>query len=311
MNGITQSPVYLELLDSGELAARVDAATAMLQPCRCCARQCKVSRLNGELGACKIGEQSIVYLYGPHMGEEDPIRGWQGSGTIFFSGCNLNCVYCQNFEISQQQKGEITSAKRLAEIMLELQDSGCHNVNLVSPSHVVPQILGALLIAAKFGLCIPIVYNSGGYDSLEMLQVLDGIIDIYMPDMKYANSSRAYELSGVPRYPQVNKSIVHEMYRQVGDLQINRNGLAERGLLIRHLVLPNNLSGTDQVVRFIAKEISSSTYTNIMGQYHPAYRAKEFPSINRRTNQFEYHRALDWAMRAGLWRMDDPQPSKF
>ncbi len=305
MNGIIRSPSYLELLATGEFTRRVKSAQSMLSPCRCCARQCKIDRLNGKLGICQIGASAIVHSYGAHSGEEDPIRGWAGSGTIFFSGCNLQCVFCQNHQISQTQHGEIVNAEQLAAIMLELQDAGCHNINLVSPSHVGPQILAAIYQATQSGLCIPIVYNSGGFDSMEMLHLLDGIIDIYMPDMKYANSNLALEFSRVPNYPRVNKEIVREMHRQVGDLQINRYGLAERGLLIRHLVLPENIAGTDKIVRFIAGQISSATYINIMSQYHPAYQAEVHPPLDRTASQFEFHRALDWAMRAGLWRLDD------
>jgi putative pyruvate formate lyase activating enzyme len=239
------------------------------------------------------------------MGEEAVLRGWRGSGTIFFTGCNLKCQFCQNYDISQQDHGEPVEPEQLAAMMLELQALGCHNVNLVSPSHVVPQILTAVLIAAAAGLRLPLVYNSGGYDSMGMLRLLDGIADIYMPDMKYADARIAQRYSGVSNYPQVNRVAVREMHRQVGDLVVDEQGLARRGLLVRHLVMPDNLAGTDRVVDFLAREISPHTYLNLMDQYRPAYRACEYPELDRRLTQEEWTIAVRSAQKAGIDRLDD------
>jgi putative pyruvate formate lyase activating enzyme len=252
-----------------------------------------------------------VSSYGAHLGEEDPLRGWQGSGTIFFTRCNLRCQYCQNHDISQTDEGDEVTAETLAAIMLRLQASGCHNINLVSPSHVVPQIMAAVLIAAEAGLGLPLVYNTGGYDSLELLRLLDGVVDIYMPDMKYADAAIAERYSKVPNYPAVNQAAVREMHRQVGDLQIDENGLAVRGLLVRHLVLPHGLAGTEQVVRFLADEVSTATYLNLMDQYRPAYRAHEYRELNSCITREEYRAAVQMALDAGLYRLDERQMRMF
>jgi len=238
------------------------------------------------------------------MGEERPLSGWRGSGTIFFTRCNLRCQYCQNFDISQTSNGEELEPQDLANIMLNLQSYGCHNINLVSPTHVVPQILAAIVIAAQIGLHLPFVYNTGGYDSLVMLKLLDGIIDIYMPDIKYANANVALRYSKIRNYPQVNQAAVREMYRQVGDLHLDENNIATRGLLVRHLVLPNNLAGTAMVVRFISEEISTNTYLNLMDQYHPCYNARLYPRINRSITTQEYQAAIQMAHSAGMNRLD-------
>jgi len=297
-------PAYLKLLESGELNRRVTEAYQHLESCDLCAWKCGVNRRAGELGVCRTGEKARVSSYGPHFGEEAPLRGWGGSGTIFFARCNLRCQYCQNYEISQTDSGVEVEPEDLAEIMLRLQALGCHNINLVSPSHVVAQILAAVLIAAQAGLRLPLVYNTGGYDSMESLHLLDGVIDIYMPDMKYADPEIAKRYSRIPDYPRVNQAAVREMYRQVGDLQIDNNGIAVRGLLVRHLVLPNNLAGTEEIVNFLAKEISPNTYLNIMAQYYPTYRAHLYPEINRRITAEEYQAAIRAAHRAGLYRLD-------
>jgi len=296
-------PTYLQL-PPGELQLRADEAYARMKSCDICARVCQVNRLEGELGVCKTGLQARVSSYGPHLGEEDPLRGWRGSGTIFFSRCNLRCQFCQNHDISQTDTGQEVSAEQLAAIMFALQTSGCHNINFVSPSHVVPQILSALALAAKAGLHVPLVYNTGGYDSLETLQLLDGIVDIYMPDMKYASGANAKKYSRAMDYPKVNRAAVKEMHRQVGDLQIDEKGIATRGLLIRHLVLPRNLAGTRQIVQFLADEISKDTYLNLMDQYHPAFNAGRYPELNRRITTKEFHAALQMAQEAGLTRLD-------
>jgi len=300
----TFKPAYLALLKTGELEQRVITAQERLARCELCALRCRANRIEDKRGGCRTGKLARISSYGAHMGEEYPLRGLYGSGTIFFSGCNLRCQYCQNFEISQSESGSEVDAKTLAAIMLELQSAGCHNINLVSPSHVVPQILSALLVAARAGLRLPLVYNTGGYDSLDTLHLLDGIIDIYMPDMKYANPQIARRYSKIISYPAVNQAAVREMHRQVGDLQVDEQGIAWRGLLVRHLVLPNHIAGTEQIVAFLAREISQDTYVNIMGQYHPAFQAHLYPSLNRPIKHEEYLEALQLAHQAGLKRLD-------
>jgi putative pyruvate formate lyase activating enzyme len=297
------NPAYLNL-SVVELQDRADAAFARMERCDLCARHCDTNRLAGSLGTCKTGVRARVASYGPHMGEELPLRGWRGSGTIFFARCNLRCEFCQNYDISQTDAGSEVTSQELAEIMLGLQSMGCHNINLVSPSHVVPQILAALPLAVRAGLRIPLVYNSGGYDALETLELLDGIVDIYMPDMKFANAGHAKKYSRALNYPQVNRTAVLEMYRQVGDLQTDDDGLATRGLLIRHLILPRNLAGTKQTLRFLANEISTNTYLNLMAQYHPAYNASRYPELNRRITTSEYNAAIRMAKDAGLQNLD-------
>jgi len=299
------TPVYLKL-SATELKKRADLARAHMEACDMCGRACGVDRLAGKPGVCKTGLQARVSSYGAHLGEENPLRGWSGSGTIFFAGCNLRCQYCQNYEISQPGAGEEVTAQQLADIMLALQKSGCHNINLVSPSHVVPQILEALVIAIQNGLTLPLVYNTGGYDSLEALSLLDGIVDIYMPDMKYASGMYAKKYSRAVDYPLVNRAAVLEMYRQVGDLQIEENGLATHGLLVRHLILPHYLAGTRKIMKFLANEISPQTYLNLMDQYHPAFNANRFPELNRRITPKEYQAALCMAQEEGLTRLDSP-----
>jgi putative pyruvate formate lyase activating enzyme len=304
-NEKTFEPAYLQLLRSGELQERIPRAYEHLSICDVCARNCKVDRRAGQVGVCRTGDRAKVSSHGPHLGEEDPLRGWHGSGTIFFTRCNLKCQFCQNSDISQADAGYEVEPEELASIMLELQVRGCHNINFVSPSHVVPQIMAAVLIAAEAGLRLPLVYNTGGYDSMAMLRLLDGVIDIYMPDMKYADAEIARRYSKVSNYAQVNQLAVREMHRQVGDLQINEAGLAVRGLLVRHLVLPENLAGTADIVQFLAIEISPNTYLNLMDQYRPAYKAHYFPELNRRITRSEYGAAVKMAWDAGLRRLDE------
>lgn len=299
---------YLSLYRSGELRDRVEAARSLLRNCRVCPRHCGVDRLNGELGKCRTPGGVMVSSYGPHFGEESPLVGRNGSGTIFFTNCNLRCVFCQNYSISQLGEGDKVSKEELACVMLSLQDKGCHNINLVSPTHVVPQILEAFEMAVKSGLQLPLVYNSGGYDSIETLRLLEGIVDIYMPDMKYSDEKNAEKLSGVENYPSINRAAVKEMHRQVGDLQINEDGIAQRGLLVRHLVLPHGLAGTKEVVNFLANEVSPDTYVNIMAQYHPCHKAFQFPSLSRRISAGEFQEAVTLARQAGLCRLDEPRP---
>jgi putative pyruvate formate lyase activating enzyme len=269
-----------------------------------CPRHCGVNRLAGESGKCHITRQAVISSYGPHFGEESPLVGRHGSGTIFFTYCNLRCVFCQNYTISQLGEGWAVDKEELAKMMLSLQAKGCHNVNLVSPTHVVPYILEALELAVGMGLYLPLVYNSGGYDSVETLELLDGIIDIYMPDMKYSNDKIAEQLSGIKDYPKINKAAIKEMHRQVGDLQLDEQGIAQRGLLVRHLVLPNRLAGTEEIVAFLAHEVSTNTYLNIMAQYHPCHKAFDIPQLSRPVSKQEFNEAIDLAHRQGLNRLD-------
>jgi putative pyruvate formate lyase activating enzyme len=303
-------PCYLSLSPE-ELVQRARTAFERMKNCDLCAHTCEIDRLGGELGTCKTGAQARVSSYGSHLGEEDPLRGWRGSGTIFFARCNLSCQFCQNHDISQSDAGQEVSPEQLATAMLTLQSNGCHNINLVSPSHVVPQSLGALALAAKAGLHLPLVYNSGGYDALETLQLLDGIVDIYMPDMKYASGVNSKKYSRAVDYPRINRAAVKEMHRQVGDLQVGENGLATRGLLVRHLVLPRDLAGTRQIVQFLADEISTNTYLNLMDQYRPAFNAGQHPELNRRITTKEYRAAVQMAKEAGLTRLDERKSFLF
>jgi putative pyruvate formate lyase activating enzyme len=296
-------PAYLSLWRSGELARRAERALEHLHACVLCARMCGVDR-TVRLGGCRTGRYARVASYGAHHGEEDPLRGWGGSGTIFFSWCNLRCIYCQNHDISQRPAGREVDAETLSAMMLSLQAEGCHNINLVSPSHVVAQILEALAIAVPAGLRLPLVYNTGGYDSPASLALLDGIVDTYMPDMKYSDRLIARGLSKIGNYPVMNRAAVKEMYRQVGDLQIDDQGIATRGLLVRHLVLPGGLSGTAEVVRFLAEEISPNTYLNLMDQYRPAFKARLHPVLRRGLTAQEFEAALAMAHQAGLHRLD-------
>jgi putative pyruvate formate lyase activating enzyme len=302
------TPTYLDLLRSGTLDARVEEALDHLKECDLCPRYCRVDRRDSIKGAlCHTGAQAVVHSYGPHHGEEDPLRGDHGSGTIFFSWCTLRCVYCQNWDISQKGIGREVSAEEIAGMMLELQVMGCHNINLVSPSHVVAQIIAAVAIAADKGMRLPLVYNTGGYDSPEALRLLDGIADIYMPDLKYSDPENARRYSRARDYVAVNRAAVKEMHRQVGDLVLDKNGIARRGLLVRHLVLPGDLAGTAEVMGFLAREVSMDTYVNLMDQYHPCYRADRYPPLDRTPTPEEYARALATARRAGLHRFDRPR----
>jgi putative pyruvate formate lyase activating enzyme len=260
------------------------------------------------MGKCHTAHLALVSSYGAHFGEEAPLVGENGSGTIFFTNCNLKCLFCQNYNISQLGDGTEVTKEELARIMLALQDKGCHNINFVSPTHVVPQILEALEIAINLGLRLPLVYNSGGYDSVKTLEILDGIIDIYMPDMKYSDEKTAEELSGIKNYPSINQSALREMHRQVGDLKIDKDGIAVRGLLIRHLVLPHGLAGTRETMKFIAEEISQTSYVNVMAQYHPCYKAFQVPQLARPLSKQELLAAIELAERAGLNRLDKLHP---
>lgn len=304
-------PRYLESLRTGTLARSAAEARRHLSACDLCARRCGIDRMRGVAGAaCRTGALAVVGSYGAHFGEETPLSGRRGSGTIFFAGCNMRCLYCQNWQLSWKNDGREVSSAELAEIMLRLQDDGCHNINLVSPSHVVAQILEALMIAAGRGLRLPLVYNTGGYDSPEALALLDGVIDIYMPDIKYGDSEAARKYSKVRDYVEANEAAVKEMHRQVGDLLLDDNGLAVRGLLVRHLVLPSDIAGSDRVLRFLADEISAHTYLNIMAQYRPQYRAGDKPELDRRPTWREVARVFELARRYGLHRLDDRAPAR-
>lgn len=283
-----------------ELVERAEKAKAQLKKCSLCPRGCGADRLSGKRGFCRGGRMARVSSYAPHFGEEPPLVGTGGSGTIFLAGCNLGCVFCQNHEISQEDDGIELEGEHLAKIMVYLQELGCHNINFVTPTHFVPQILEALVIARDLGLKIPLVYNCGGYESLETLKLLEGIFDIYMPDVKYGSEETALKYSNAPGYVECCQEALREMHRQVGDLKIE-NGLASRGLLIRHLVLPGGIAGTPSAVKFL-EGLSKDTYLNIMAQYHPAYKAVEYPEINRPIALMEYKDAVKQAVAVGLIR---------
>ncbi len=286
-----------------ELSERLEMALEILSNCELCPRKCHVNRLKSDKGFCKTGRNAVVSSYGPHFGEEKVLVGRFGSGTIFFTHCNMACVFCQNYDISQLGKGNEVSAQELADIMLELQGTGCHNINLVSPTHCVAQILEALLIAFEEGLKIPIVYNTGGYDSVDTLKLLDGIVNIYMPDIKYGDDETGNRYSQVPDYFTVAKKAVKEMHRQVGDLKTDDSGIAVKGLLARHLVLPGDLAGTEKVMEFLATEISTETFVNIMDQYRPLYMARQYPELSKSINRAEFQRAVKIAQRYGIRRI--------
>ncbi|MBI4685398.1 MAG: radical SAM protein [Nitrospirae bacterium] len=276
---------------------------AILKKCELCPRKCRVDRTAEETGFCRTGDKPFISSWGPHLGEESPLVGKYGSGTIFFGNCNLGCIFCQNYSLSHLGEGQEISFEKLASIMLELQDKDCHNINLVTPTHQVPMILRALEIAKGKGLSIPLVYNCGGYESLHVIEMLDGIVDIYMPDFKYSDPAMSLKYSDAGDYPEIAKAVIKEMHRQVGDLIIE-NGVSNKGLLVRHLVLPEKIAGTEGVVKFIAEEISKNTYINIMDQYHPCFRAFDHPPLNRRITAKEYKEAIKIALDAGLKRID-------
>jgi len=292
-------PSYLNLNEK-ELDKRIEKAYKLLSPCQVCPRNCKVNRLKGEQGFCRSGEEVIVSSYNAHFGEEPPLVGNFGSGTIFFTNCNLKCVYCQNYPISQLGNGNKVSLEDLAKIMLALQKRKCHNINLVTPTHFVPQILKSIKSAIKMGLHIPIVYNTSGYEAVKTLKLLSGIVDIYLPDARYADNEIAKKYSSAPHYFEKMKEALKEMHRQVGDLVVNKDGVARSGLIIRHLVLPEGLSGTRKIMHFIAREISPHTYISLMAQYFPAYQASQFPPLSRRINRGEYRETLQAFKEEGL-----------
>ncbi len=301
---------YLHLHESGELTERVEHGLEMLRSCRVCPRDCDVNRLEDQKAVCLTGRHAVVASAFPHFGEEDCLRGHRGSGTIFFANCNLKCVFCQNYDISQKPAGKSVTPEELAWMMLELQGLGCHNINFVTPEHVVPQIVEALPYAIEAGLRIPLVYNTSGYDSLESLKLLDGIVDIYMPDFKYWSPEASKRYSKAEDYPQAAREGIREMQRQVGDLVLDEDGLAKRGLLVRHLVMPGGVAGTRKVMRFLAREISPNVYVNLMDQYYPAFKTDRYPEVHRRISKEEYLAGYEAAVEEGITRLDARAPRK-
>ncbi len=279
----------------------VDKAFKMLESCCICPRKCKVNRLKGEKGFCKTGLRPQVHSILPHHGEEPPISGIKGSGTIFFSYCNMACVYCQNYEFSQLGQGREVDFEELAKFMLDLQQMGCHNINFVTPTHVMPQILKSLAIAISKGLNIPLVYNTGGYELPAIIKLLEGIVDVYLPDMRYGDNDMAVKYSSAPEYPKYNQESVAEMHRQAGIAKMNEQGIIQRGLIIRHLVLPNNISGTEKIMKFIAQDISQGSYISLMSQYLPYHKASQFKDISRRLKIKEYQEAKEIMQKYGLY----------
>lgn len=297
-------PAYIETFKKGLFKERIKKAYNILSSCTLCPRECKVDRLSGQTGKCRTGERAYVSSYNPHFGEEAPLVGTNGSGTIFLTHCNLLCILCQNYDISHEGHGSEVSNEELASMMLFLQNSGCHNINFVTPSHVVPQILSAIEIAIENGLSVPLVYNTGGYDRVETLKLLEGVFDIYMPDFKFWNPEIAEAVCDAKDYPEVICRALIEMHRQVGDLVVDRAGVARRGLLIRHLVLPAGLAGTREVMKFIADKISPNSYVNIMSQYRPCGRAAEIEELSAPLSQKDYKAALQMAKEEGITRLD-------
>ena len=298
-------PAYAKLEREGKLAQRVEQAYSIFEQCELCPRQCGVNRQNGEQGFCNAPVKLRVSTAQPHFGEEISLVGKNGSGTIFFSNCNLRCIFCQNWPISIKGHGQEVKDKDLADMMIHLQEIGCHNINLVTPTHVMPNILNATRIAFKKGLRLPLVYNTSGYERVEILKILDGIVDIYLPDMKFMDADKAAKYSGgASDYPEITQNAIIEMHRQVGEHLVNSRGIAVSGLMIRHLVMPNRVAGTEKFVRWVAENLSKSTYVNIMHQYHPDYKAFDYPEIWRRINVQEYLEAMNWAEEYGLTNLD-------
>ncbi len=305
---MSRQPGYIRLHEDGVLDDRVEKAFALIKECRLCPRECGVDRTAGELGVCRTGARALVSSYDAHFGEESPLVGTHGSGTIFFTHCNLLCRFCQNYDISHGGQGREAGPDVLARLMLELSRYGCHNINFVTPTHVVPQILEALPMAVAAGLDKPLVYNSGGYDSVETLRLLEDVVDIYMPDFKFWENESARRYCGVDDYRERAMAALTEMHRQVGDLELDGNGLAVRGLLVRHLVMPGGLDETRNICRFLARDISPRTYVNVMGQYRPCGRAHEFPEIGRSLDPSELREAKAAARSEGLTRLDERRP---
>lgn len=296
-------PSYLKLYRKGTLFERIASLAKLAASCTLCPRNCGVNRIEGKKGECGGGNKALVSSAFPHMGEEPPLTGTGGSGTIFFGHCNLKCIFCQNYEISHSGEGREVTAPELAEEMLKLQRSGCHNINLVTPTHYAHLIVAALPAAIDGGLELPLVWNCGGFESVEVIKLLDGIVDIYMPDIKYGDDRYSIKYSKAPFYFRAAKEAAKEMHRQVGDLEIDDRGIARRGMIIRHLVMPGDIAKTEKILTFIADEISKESYVNIMDQYNPCYRAVEFPEINRRISMAEFDKVIDFAREKGLHRI--------
>jgi putative pyruvate formate lyase activating enzyme len=298
-------PAYAKLDKEGTLSQRVEEAYSIFENCSLCPRECGVNRLKGETGFCRSLSKPVIFSANPHFGEEISLVGQDGSGTIFFSNCNLRCVFCQNWPIAHEGKGREVQDEDLADMMLDLQKIGCHNINLVTPTHVMPNILSATRIALKKGLCVPLVYNTSGYERPEMVKLLDGIVDIYLPDMKYMDADQSAKYSsGASDYPEVNKKAILEMDRQVGEPLIDNRGIALRGVMIRHLVMPNRVAGTEKFVKWVADNLPKSTYVNIMPQYHVEYKAYDYPKIARGITVEEFLEAMEWAEKYGLANLD-------
>ena len=312
-------PGYLALLRSGELEARVEAGLRELEDCRACPRNCGINRMADETRVCNTGRHAIVSSAFPHFGEEDCLRGWNGSGTIFFGLCNLRCVFCQNWDISQKKTGRELKASEIAQLMLELQERGCHNINFVTPEHVVPQVIEAIYEAARAGLTLPIVYNTSAYDAVQSLRLLDGMVDIYMPDFKFWSRESAKRLAKAKDYPERAREAIAEMHRQVGPLRFDERGLAVRGVLVRHLVMPGQTDEARAIFDWLASELSRDTYVNIMGQYQPQYqvgelardKSRRYVEIDRRPQAREMEAAHGVARDAGLWRFDERWPGRL
>jgi putative pyruvate formate lyase activating enzyme len=300
-------PAYLKAFEEGLLQERARQAVESLRSCRVCPRDCEIDRFNNKIGVCKSGRLARVASAFPHFGEEDCLRGWNGSGTIFFGWCNLRCVFCQNFETSQHGEGTEVAPAELARIMLDLQAAGCHNINFVTPEHVVPQILEALVLAIERGLRLPLVYNTSAYDSLESIRLMNGLVDVYMPDFKLWHAEHCVKYLVARDYADAARAVIAAMHAQVGELKVNEQGVALRGLLVRHLVMPGLLDDTREIMRWIATTLSRDTYVNLMDQYYPAHKAvsdARFAAINRPLHDCEFDQALDQARSAGLWRLD-------
>lgn len=297
---MTFEPLYLKTARKGQLLPKINEARRILSECILCPRNCRVDRKSGELGECRTGEEATVSSFNAHFGEEPPLVGVSGSGTIFFTHCSLKCSFCQNFDISQQGAGDEFSTAQLATTMLILQNAGCHNINLVTPTHVIPQILSALYMAIDGGLSIPLVYNSSGYDNVQSLRLLDGVVDIYMPDFKFWDPAVAELTCSAPEYPEAARQALKEMHRQVGDLQMNAEGLAQRGLIIRHLVLPGGMAGTREIMSFIVAELSDNSYVNLMDQYRPCGLAGQIPGLAQSLSRKQFEKAMAEARAAGI-----------
>lgn len=294
------TPNYIAAFNSKELHKKAETAWKRLESCTLCPRMCAVNRLSDKAGFCKTGKDAVLYSYFGHHGEEPPISGTKGSGTLFFSRCNMHCIYCQNYNFSQLEEGSTVTTQQLADYMLQLQDDGCHNINLVTPTHNIAQILTALILSIENGLSIPLVYNTSGYELPEMINFLNGIVDIYLADARYADNQHAIKYSNAPNYPYYNQESIKEMYKQVGLLRLDKNGIATKGLIIRHLVLPENIAGTEKIFSFIAKKISTQTTISLMSQYFPTFKAKNNPPLNRRITTEEYKDAIMLLNKYGL-----------